>query len=69
VVICFLYSKNISHAEINHELFVVYGQNVMREAVVRQWLRMFKDWRTNIHDEERSGWPSAMRNNLVQSVN
>jgi hypothetical protein len=38
----------------------VYGQNVMSEGTVRQWCRMFKDGRTNVHDEERGGRPSAV---------
>jgi hypothetical protein len=29
---------------------------------------MFKDGRTNVHDEERSGQPSLVRDDLVQSV-
>jgi hypothetical protein len=36
-VICFLRAKNMSAAEIHHELCtVVYGQNVMNEGTVRQ---------------------------------
>jgi hypothetical protein len=55
VVIRFLHA-----AEIYHELCAaVYGQNIMREGNVRQWCRMFKDGRTNVHDEERSGRPAA----------
>jgi hypothetical protein len=46
----------------------MYGQNVMREETVRQWCRMFKDGRTDVHDEERSGRPSVVINDLVQSV-
>jgi hypothetical protein len=39
--------------EIHRELrAAVYGQNVMSEGNVRQWCRMFKDERTNVHDEE-----------------
>jgi hypothetical protein len=46
----------------------VYGQNVMSEGTVRQWCRMFKDGQTNVHDEERSGWPSVVGDDLVESV-
>jgi hypothetical protein len=35
---------------------------------VRQWCRMFKDGRTNVHDEKRSGQPSVVSDDLVQSV-
>jgi hypothetical protein len=51
-VICVLHTKNMSAAEIHHELCVVYGQNVMSEGTVRQWCRMFKDEQTNVNDEE-----------------
>jgi hypothetical protein len=34
---------------------MVCGQNVMSEGTVRQRCRMFKDGRTNVHDEEQSG--------------
>jgi hypothetical protein len=29
---------------------------------------LFKDERTNVHDEEQSGWPSVVSDDLVQSV-
>jgi hypothetical protein len=38
-VICFLHAKNMSAAEIHHELFMAYSQNAMSEGTVR----MFKD--------------------------
>jgi hypothetical protein len=42
-VILFRHVKNMSAAEIQYELCVVYGQNVMSEGTVRQWCGMFKD--------------------------
>jgi hypothetical protein len=42
-VIRFLHTKNMSAAEIHHELCSVYIQNIIREGTVRQWCRMFKD--------------------------
>jgi transposase len=51
----------MSVAEIDRKLFpAVYRQNVISEGFVRQWCRMFKDGRTNVHDEERSGRPSVV---------
>jgi hypothetical protein len=38
-VINFLQTKNISVAEICHELHVVYSRNVISEETVRQWCR------------------------------
>jgi transposase len=58
----------MSAAEIHHESCVIYSQNVMSEKTVRQWWRMFKDEQTNVHDEEQSGQPSAVSDDLVQSI-
>jgi hypothetical protein len=54
-VIRFLLARNMSAAEIHRQLCAVHCQNV-------------KDGRTNVHDEERSGRPAALRDDLVQSV-
>jgi hypothetical protein len=51
-LISFLTLKNISAADIHHELCAVYDQNVMNEGTVKQWCKMFKAGRTNVHDEE-----------------
>jgi hypothetical protein len=55
-------------AEIHCELCVVYCQNIMSEWTARQWYRMFKDGWPNVHDEEQSGRPSVVSDDLVQSV-
>jgi hypothetical protein len=39
----FLHAKNMIAMEINHELCMVYSQNEMNGATVRQMCRMFKD--------------------------
>jgi transposase len=67
-VIRFLHAKNMSAVEIYRELCAVYGQNVMSEGTVRQWCRMFKDGRTNVHNEEQIGRPSVVSDDLVQSI-
>jgi hypothetical protein len=52
-VIRFLHAKNMSYVEIHCELcMAVCGQNVISKGTVKQWYRMFKDWRTNVHDED-----------------
>jgi hypothetical protein len=40
----------------------------MNEGTVRQWCRMFKHGQTNVHDEEGSGRPSVVSDDLVHSV-
>jgi hypothetical protein len=68
VVIHFLHAKNMSAVEIHCELYAVYSQNVMSERTARQWCKMFKAGRTNVHDEEQSGQPSVVSDDFVQSV-
>jgi hypothetical protein len=67
-VIRFLRAKNINASEFHRELCAIYGRNVMSERTGRQCCRMFKGWRTNVHNEEQSGQPSAVSDDLVQSV-
>ncbi|GBL73318.1 hypothetical protein AVEN_159353-1 [Araneus ventricosus] len=38
----------------------------MREGMVRKCVRAFKDGRTHVYDEERSGLPSDITEDLVQ---
>jgi hypothetical protein len=54
-VIGFLHNKIMSTAGIHSELWAIFGQNLMSEGNVKQWCRLFKYERTNIHDEEGSG--------------
>jgi hypothetical protein len=49
-------------------MLAVYSQNVMNEGAVRHWCRMFKAGWTDVHDEEQSGQPSIVSDDLVQSV-
>jgi hypothetical protein len=58
----------MSAAKIHPQLCTVDSQNVMSEGTVSQWCRMFKDGRTNGHNEERSGQSSVVSGDLVQSV-
>ncbi|GFW49403.1 histone-lysine N-methyltransferase SETMAR [Trichonephila clavipes] len=36
---------------------------------MRQWIRVFKDGRTNIHEESRSGRPSVVSADLIKETN
>jgi hypothetical protein len=59
----------MSAAEIHYKLCTaVYSQNAMSEGTLKQWCRMFKDGRTNVHNEEQNGQPSVVSDNLVQSI-
>jgi hypothetical protein len=67
-VIRFLHAKNTCAVEIHRESYAVYGQIIISEEIVKQWCRMFKDWRRDVCDEERSSRPSAVSDDLDQSV-
>jgi len=47
----------------------VYGDNAMSDGMVRKWVRMFNERRENVQDEERSGRPSSVNDDLVRKVN
>ncbi|GFU12837.1 hypothetical protein TNCV_3574021 [Trichonephila clavipes] len=46
----------------------VYGIEATSDSKVRKWARKFKDGRTNVHDEECSGRPSVITDDLMQTV-
>jgi hypothetical protein len=63
-VIRFLHSKNMSAAEIHRELCAVCGQKCNE----RRNSKTMVDGRINIHDEERSGRPYIVSDDLVESA-
>ncbi|GFX55028.1 mariner Mos1 transposase [Trichonephila clavipes] len=58
----------MSAADIHRQIAEFYGTEAMSDNKVRKWVRKFKDGRTNIHDEERSGRPSVITDGLMQVV-
>jgi len=67
-VIRFLTAKGLHASEIRRQLVEVYGESVMSEGKVRQWCRSFKEGRSNVHDEDRSGRPSVVSENLIERI-
>jgi hypothetical protein len=67
-VVRFLAAKNFKAAEIHRQLCEVYGEIIMSAGGVRQWCRMFKNGRINVHDEERAGRPTVVTQELVQMI-
>jgi hypothetical protein len=67
-VIRFLLAKNLKPIEIHRELCAVYGNNIMNESSVRKWCIQFKNGRTDVHDQEKSGRPSIVTDDLVAKV-
>ena len=68
-VIRCLNTRNVLPSEIHHQICQVYGDNAMGDGMVRKCVRMFSAGRENLHDEERSGRPSLVNDDLVRKVN
>jgi len=68
-VIRFLQTENVRPSEIHRRLVAVYGEHVMNAAIVRKWCTVFRNGRTDVHDAERSGRPSVIRDSLKKKVN
>jgi transposase len=54
-------------AEIHKQIFAVYG-NVMIRQNVTKWCREFSEGRTDVHNEQRSGRPSLISDDLLQEI-
>jgi len=62
-VIRFLNANGERPAEIHKQIVAVYG-NVMNWQNVTKWCREFSEERTDVHDEQRSGRPSLISDDL-----
>lgn len=61
-VIRFLTLRNETAASIHRKLVNTYGNQVMSRQHVSKWCRLFKEGRTDTHDDKRSGRPSIVSN-------
>ncbi len=68
-VIRFLHLKGKDPVIIHQELKDVYGKNALSYVAVWKWTELFKNERTDVHDESCSGWPSVISEELVDAVN
>lgn len=66
-VVRFLWAEGLSGAEIHRRLSAVYGSNSLTRGRVYEWIEKFKNGRTSVSDEERSGRPlsSATDSNVT----
>lgn len=58
-VIRFLCAKNTAPVDIHSKLCEVYREKCASVQHVRKWCREFRDRRTDVHDDQRSGRPSV----------
>ena len=66
-VIRFLNAKGERLAEIHKQIVAVYG-NVMNRQNVTKWCRECSEGRTDVHDEQKSGRPSLISDDLLQEI-
>ncbi|GFW84146.1 histone-lysine N-methyltransferase SETMAR [Trichonephila clavipes] len=67
-VIRFLNAKKVKPIEIYWRICEVYGQNAMSDSMVRRWVRHFNEGRSEVYDDERSGRPSLITEELVHTI-
>lgn len=67
-VIRFFHKKQKSASDIHKELMEVYGRNAISYVMVWKWCKKFEEGRTEVHDEQRSGRPSVITEELVDNV-
>ena len=66
-VIRFLNAKGERPAEIHKQIVAVCGK-VMNLQNATKWCREFSEGRTDVHDEQRSGKPSLISDDLLQGT-
>ena len=66
-VIRFLKAKSERPVEIHKQIVAVYG-NVMNQQNVTKRCREFSKGRTDVHDEQMSGRPSLISDNLLRKL-
>jgi transposase len=59
--------KSESSAEIHKQIIAVYD-NVMNRQNVTKWGREFSEGRTDVQEEQRSGRPSLISDELLQEI-
>ncbi|KAJ4431871.1 hypothetical protein ANN_20477 [Periplaneta americana] len=55
-------------ADIHHQLCEVYGDDAISDGMVRRWVRKFNEVRISVHDEQHTGRPSLINDDLVRAV-
>uniref|UniRef100_A0A8D8R8P0 Histone-lysine N-methyltransferase SETMAR n=1 Tax=Cacopsylla melanoneura TaxID=428564 RepID=A0A8D8R8P0_9HEMI len=67
-VIRYLVVKGKTPVEVFNEVKSAYGDGAMNRTNVYKWCREFKNGRTSVHDDQRSGRPSIVTDELVEQI-
>lgn len=65
----FFFVKNYKPIEIRRQLFKVFGNGIMSKNRAKQSCIVFKNGRTNVHHEIRSGRPRLVTEDLLMKIN
>jgi len=60
-IVRFLWAEGVKPVEIHRRMLAHYGQSIMSQRKVYEWVERFKSGRTRVTDEGRSGQPSTSR--------
>ncbi|KAG5320738.1 GVQW3 protein, partial [Pseudoatta argentina] len=64
-VIRYLVWKGKTPVEVRNEVKTAYGDKGMNRTSVFKWCREFKNGRTSVHDDQRSGRSSILTDDIV----
>ncbi|KAG5313015.1 GVQW3 protein, partial [Pseudoatta argentina] len=67
-VIRYLVWKGKTPVEVYNEVKTVYGDKGMNRTSVFKWCREFKNGRTSVHDDQRSGRSSILTDDIVEEI-
>ncbi|KAG5313534.1 SETMR methyltransferase, partial [Pseudoatta argentina] len=67
-VIRYLVWKGKTPVEVYNEVETAYGDKGMNRTSVFKWCREFKNGRTSVHDDQRSGRPSILTDDIVEKI-
>ena len=69
VVMKFLVKAGKTNSEILKMMNPVYGDRLVKRSLFFKWVARFREGRTSTEDDERSGHPSTVRNDIsVQKI-
>ncbi|KAF2895151.1 hypothetical protein ILUMI_11022 [Ignelater luminosus] len=66
--ICYLVWKGKTSVEVYNEVKTAYDNKAMNRMSVFKWCREFKNGRTSVHGDQRSGRPSIVTNEIVEKI-
>ncbi|KAG5318103.1 SETMR methyltransferase, partial [Pseudoatta argentina] len=67
-VIRYLVWKGKTPVEVYNEVKTAYGDKGMNRTSVFKWCREFKNGRTSVYDDQRSGRPSILTDDIVEKI-